>query len=178
MSSKTWTWIASLAALAWLGGVAAAAPPERTGGPPHEPGQHGPGPQLERLLGLSAEQKTAFEALQREQHEALRPLLEAQHELGQAFHAALEAKDPDPADVGRKAIAMYAGMQRLKAAHEGLHERLAALLDAGQKEKLKLLEESGALRGGPGMHGFGHGPDGPFGMMGHLPPPPPPDDAQ
>lgn len=170
MSSKTWTWIASLAALAWLGSGAAAAPPERTGAPQH-------GQQLQRLLGLSEEQTTAFEALQREQHEALKPLMEEQHRLGQAFHAALEAKDPDPADVGRKAIAMQAGMERVKAAHEAFRDRLVALLDAGQKEKLKLLEESGALPG-HGPHGFGHGPGGPFEMMGHVPPPPPPDAAQ
>ena len=166
MSSKTCTWIASLAALAWLGGAALAAPQERMGPPPH-----GLAPHLAKALGLSDEQQAAVEALQREQLEALRPVMEQQRQLHEAFQAALEAPNPDPADVGRKALAMHAGMKKAKAAHDAFRERLAWLLDASQKEKLKVLEDSGLLPG-PERHGFGPGPGGPMGMLRHPQPPP------
>ncbi len=166
MNRRSFAWIAGLAAAAWLGGVALAAQ-ERPGPPPH-----GMGPQLAKALGLSEEQQAAVEALHREQGEAMKPLMEQQRQLHEAFQAALEAESPDPAEVGRKALAMHAGMKKVEAAHAALHEKLVALLDAGQKEKLKALEESG-LMPGPGRHGFGPGPGGPMGRMGHHPPPPP-----
>lgn len=165
MSSKTWTWMTSVAALAWLGGAALAAPEERVGPPPH--GMMAP--HLARALGLSGEQQAAVEALQREQREAVRPAMEQQRQLHEAFQAALEAPDPDPADVGRKALAMHAGMKKMRAAHDAFRERLAGLLDASQKEKLKVLEESGLLPG-PERHPFG--PGGPMGLMRHPQPPP------
>ena len=176
MSSRTWTWITSLAAVAWLGGAALAAavwlggaaqaaPPERMGPPPH--GRMAP--HLAEALGLSDEQQAAVEALQREQMESLRPVMEQQRQLHEAFQAALEAPGPDPAEVGRKALAMHAGMKKMKAAHDAFRERLAGLLDASQKEKLKVLEESGLLPG-PGRHPFGTG--GPMGLMRHPQPPP------
>lgn len=164
MSHRSFTWIAGLAAVAWLGSVAVAAPPERSGP------AHGMGPRLAKALGLSEEQQAAVEALQREQMESLRPAMEQQRKLHEAFQAALEAPGPEPAEVGRKALAMHAGMKQLQAAHAAFRERLASLLDAGQKQKLELLEDSGLLPG-PGRHG--PGPGGPMGTKGpHHPPPP------
>jgi Spy/CpxP family protein refolding chaperone len=117
-------------------------------GPPG-PGPGGPPPRLEQVLGLSADQKTALDALRKEQREAARPLFEEQGRLDEQLRKALEATPPDPMTVGQRAIAANAARQRLKALDDSFHQRLVEMLDSKQRQKLQLLDQMRPTRPGP-----------------------------
>jgi Spy/CpxP family protein refolding chaperone len=123
-------------------------------GPPPGPSRDGrPGfgipPNLERVLALTEEQRSAVRQLRSEQREAMRPLLEEQHRLGRQLHEALAADKPDPLAVGQAAIAQHAARERLKPLAEGFHKRLLELLDDEQRQKLEDLSELAGPGAGP-----------------------------
>jgi len=135
------------AVLSMLGLMTALA--QEPGEGPPGPGPGGPPPRLEQVLGLSADQKTAFDALRKEQREAARPLFEEQRRLDEQLRKALEATPPDPMTVGQRAIAAHAARQRLKALDDSFHQRLVEMLDSKQRQKLQLLDQMRGTRQGP-----------------------------
>jgi Spy/CpxP family protein refolding chaperone len=151
---------AGMAAFGQEGGGPAGRPGGGRGpGGPGGPGRDGP--PLDRILNLTPDQKTAWDALRKEQREAMRPLWEEQRRLEDQLRDALEAPSPDPAAVGQRAIAAHAGRKKMKAEGDRFHQRLVDILDAQQREKLAMFEQMRQRGGGPG------------GMGGPEPPPPP-----
>lgn len=117
-----------------------------------------------RALGLSAEQKAAFQKILAHEQPRREALRRAARENRRKLRAALEAEAPDPAAVGTLAIEQHQLNESRRALFDQQRETLRALLTPEQQAKLDALE---ALRPfGPGWMGF-HG-----GGPGELPPPP------
>ena len=139
MSRRTLTAVAAV--LAAAGSFSLARAGERPDGPHGGPGfgpGFGPDPaRLAERLGLSEDQQAQLKALREKDREASRPLFEAARQAHEAFREALEAANPDPAAVGRAALAMHAAEKngaglpggRVRG-HEG-HPHARAAREAG-----------------------------------------------
>jgi periplasmic protein CpxP/Spy len=137
------------------------APRRGPGGPGFGPG--GPGPEgapIERItehLGLSDEQREQWKALHEKARETGKPLMEAAHQAREAFEAALDAENAEPANVGRAALAMRAAGRKVEEHRKATFDAAKAILTP---EQLAKLEEGGKRRLGPG-EGAGFGPGRP-----------------
>lgn len=144
-----------------LAAVAMAAHP---GGGPHGK-MHGKmrGEMMEAhfaALNLTEDQKAAVSQLHEELRAKAEPLMEQAHEQWEAVHTLLDSANPDPTEVGTRAIAAHQTRSQLKALHDDFKTRFTALLTAEQKEKLERFHERHEGRGEMRhrFHGFGHGP--------------------
>lgn len=135
--------------------------------PPGPPGGRRGPDHLAEELGLSEDQRASWAALHEAHREETKGLFEEGRKLHETLRAALAAPTPDPATVGRAAIAADRHRQRMEAARQALEAKLVALLDEEQKERFDEMRKER----GPG----GPGPRGPHGPGGFGPPPPPPD---
>jgi Spy/CpxP family protein refolding chaperone len=155
MSRRTVTALAAVLAAAGLLSLAHAG--ERPDGPHGGPG-FGPDPaRLAERLGLSEDQQAQLKALREKDREASRPVFEAARQAHEAFREALEAANPDPAVVGRAALAMHAAEKKARASREAAFEAMKAILTPEQLEKLEQGREEFGHRRGPG----GRRPGGP-----------------
>lgn len=108
---------------------------------PHHPpmpgpeGMHAHLVKAEQYLGLSADQKAAWEAAFNDFLSKQQSLMTADRDAHNALREALESSSPDPCTVGNLAIRAHAGMAQMKAAHDALHAKLASSLTADQKAK-------------------------------------------
>lgn len=111
-------------------------------------------------LDLTADQKAAVKQLHEELRAKAEPLMEQAHEQWEAVHDLLESANPDPTEVGTRAIAAHQTRGQLKALHDDFKTRFSALLTAEQKAKLEELHEDREGRGEMRhrFRGFGHGP--------------------
>jgi len=142
-----------------LAAVALAQPGHRGGGP------HGKmrGDMMEAhfaALNLTEEQKAAAKQLHEELRTKAEPLMEQAHEQWEAVHELLDSDNPNPTEVGTRAIAAHQTRAQLKALHDEFKTRFTALLTAEQRTKLEKFHERHE-DGGEGRHrfrGFGHGP--------------------
>ncbi len=114
---------------------------------------HGPDhfEQMATAVGLNAQQKASARKIHDETMAKAAPLMEQARKQHEAIEAVLESANPDPTDVGRKVIAMYAVHKQLKALHEGAMNRIKTQLTAEQRAKLDKLH---AEHAGPMGHGF------------------------
>jgi len=116
--------------------------PRPQNGPGGPGGPGGPPPvDLVKFLGLTADQKTQFDAL----HDALRtqidPLFEQKKAADDQLHSLMESANPDPTALGKQMLAIHAIDEQIKAAHETTEAKMAALLNADQKVKFQILNE-------------------------------------
>ena len=111
-------------------------------------------------LNLTEGQKAAAKQLHEELRAKAEPLMEQAHEQWEAVHALLDSDNPNPTEVGTRAIAAHQTRAQLKALHEEFKTRFTALLTAEQKEKLEAFHERHEGRGEMRHRfpGFGHGP--------------------
>jgi Spy/CpxP family protein refolding chaperone len=141
---------------------------------------------MTHVLGLSAEQKTAFGKIleqQRSQADALQGQLQ---DGGKKLHEALEAAKPVPVTVGTLMIEQRSLMKKLEAAHDQMNQSLRALLTAEQQVRFDSMRQSGpGLRRSRGMGPMGRPQGMPPAPMGLPPAPfppgpelPPPDDGR
>jgi len=110
---------------------------------------------LADYLGLTADQKAAWEAIRAETHEVIAPL----HEQGEALAAQLESTN-DAAGIGNLVLQLRALSSQIDAAREAGDAKFAATLTADQKVKFEAFEAASQF-----LHRRGPGPGGP-------PPPP------
>lgn len=122
----------------------------------HGPG-HGKGGReafFATALDLTDAQKATLKPLHENLRTQAKPLMEQLHQQMEDVHALLDTADPDPAEVGNRAIAAHATRQQLKALHDTFKARVTALLTDEQKEKLAEIEERHGEFGSR-HHGFG-----------------------
>jgi len=124
-------------------------------GGPGGPGMPRGGDPLADYLGLTADQKAAWEAIRAETHETVAPL----HEQGQALAAQLESTN-DAAGIGSLVLQLRALSSQIDAARKAGDAKFAAMLSADQKVKFEAFEAASEF-----LHRRGPGPGGP-------PPPP------
>ena len=120
-------------------------------------------------LGLSDQQVQQLVQLRKDEQQALQPVREHMREKRQAFQAARQAANPDPAVIGQLVIDMQGLQKQVQTANLDYHNRALALLDSPQQTKLKELDqaartERAAIRGAtvlnlllPPMQGRGPG---------------------
>lgn len=102
---------------------------------------------LAEYLGLTADQKAAWEAIRAETHEVIEPL----HEQGQALAALLESTN-DAAGIGNLVLQLRAVSAQIDAAREAGDAKFAATLTADQKVKFEAFQAASQFlhRRGPG----------------------------
>lgn len=113
---------------------------------------------LTKALNLTTEQQAAAKQIHEELMPRAESLMEQQHQQREELHALLDTANPNPTEVGTKAIAAHATRKQLKALHEDGMARFSALLTEEQRTKLEEMHERHGERGHR-FHGFGHGPD-------------------
>lgn len=101
-------------------------------------------------LDLTDEQKAAAKQIHQELFAKSQPLFAQHRQQMDELDALLDSANPDPAEVGRKAIAAHATHKQIEALHEDAFTRFKALLTPDQLEKLNKMHE---------RHGDRHGPD-------------------
>jgi hypothetical protein len=108
----------------------------RTGGDP-----------LADYLGLTADQKAAWEAIRAETHETIEPL----HEQGQTLAGQLESTN-DASGIGNLVLQLRAVSSQIEAAREAGDAKFAATLTADQKVKFEAFQAASQFlhRRGPG----------------------------
>jgi Spy/CpxP family protein refolding chaperone len=163
-------------AVAMAQGPRAGMMPPGAPSPPHE--------RLSAVLGLTAEQKTAWDAARGDADGNMRALREQARGMHREIDGLLDQPSPDPAVLGQRMIALHAVQGQMRKAHEALDGKLVALLTPEQKlrfEEFKAAEPHGrGMRAGmwpphdgPGMGPGMHGPGMPPGPSGAYPPGPP-----
>jgi Spy/CpxP family protein refolding chaperone len=114
------------------------------------------GAALAEYLGLTEQQKTAWRALHEERREAMKPFAEEGRALRKKLREAVEAPSPDPTAVGEATLALEAHHKRMQGEREAFRQKLEAVLDPAQKEKLKAFEAARRTMGA-GRDGRGRG---------------------
>jgi hypothetical protein len=121
------------------------------GGPPPGPGFGGPGrgnsDALAIYLGLTTEQKAAWETIQSETREGARALHEQERSLADQLESATDA-----ATIGGLVLQLRALQTQLEAARDAAQARFSATLTADQQVKFAAFEAATQFlhRRGPG----------------------------
>ena len=156
MTKRRWLGVAAvLSAAAWAATAAWAG--QVAGDEPRAARRAGRGgAALAEYLGLTEQQKTAWRALHEERREAMKPIAEEGSALRKKLREAVEASSPDPTAVGEATLALEAHHKKVQAEREAFRQKLEAVLDPAQKEKLKAFEAARGGRGRPwGLRGRG-----------------------
>jgi Spy/CpxP family protein refolding chaperone len=114
---------------------------------------HGMGPdsgEVAAKLGLSADQKTQWDAIHAQLETSVQPLFDQIAAGHDRLDALASAANPDATAVGTQFLAVRALENQLKAAHESAHAKLTAILTPDQKAKFDALHKE--MEHGPMMH--------------------------
>lgn len=101
---------------------------------------------LAKVLDLTPDQIAAWKQIESDAAATIKPLATSARETRQQLQAALQAPSPDPAAVGRLAIALHATREQIKNVRADVHAKLVATLTPEQKTKFDALEEAAKLR--------------------------------
>ena len=110
--------------------IALAQQPRRMG-----PGGPPPPPRLNEFLNLTPAQETQIDALHDSMRTTIDPLFEAKRAEDEKLHSLIESANPDATAIGKQVLAIRAIDQQIRAAHEAMEQKGAALLTADQKVK-------------------------------------------
>ncbi len=109
-------------------------------------------------LDLTEDQKASVKPLHEELRAQSEPVMEQLHQQMEELEALLDSANPNPTEVGNKAIAAHATRAQLKALHDDFKTRFTALLTDKQKAKLAEIDAKHG-EGGPRMRFFHHRAD-------------------
>jgi Spy/CpxP family protein refolding chaperone len=112
-------------------------PPQRKMAGPGEGAPHNRQEKLMEFLQLTAEQKSAWQAVHDESRESLEAVASRQREAHEQMGAALEAANPDACAVGRFMIQVDAAGDERRALQEATTKKASALLTAEQKTRFE-----------------------------------------
>jgi Spy/CpxP family protein refolding chaperone len=106
------------------------------------PGFGGPGNSsaLAEYLGLTTEQKTAWETIQSETRTTIEALHEQERTLHEQLRTALDAGSTDAAALGNLLIQIRAIDAQIKTAHDAADAKFEATLTADQKVKFAAFQ--------------------------------------
>ena len=119
----------------------------------HKMMMHGMGPDsgdIAAALGLSADQKTQWDAIHAQLETSVHPLFEQIAAGHDQLESLASAANPDATAVGRQFLAVRSLENQLKAAHESAHAKLTAILTPDQKAKFDAMHKE--MEHGPMMH--------------------------
>ena len=132
--------------------------PDASGGPgagggPGRGGRHFQ--QMANYLGLSDEQQATWKSLYAQHSANMKPLFQEGKQLRQQLQSAVNAPNPDPAQVGAATLALKGHRDKLKAEHDAFESQLTSTLSLDQKTKYEAYKAAG--KGGRGGWGRGVG---------------------
>ena len=142
-----------------LTGIAVAQPGHLAQHFAHKGGGQGFIDHVGKALDLTADQKASAEKLWAELETRIEPLADQHKAQMEAVHQLLETANPDPTDIGNKMIAAHATRNEMKAIHEDVADRFAALLNAEPRAPFDPFRAMHEKRGDDGP---GHGRHGRF----------------
>jgi Spy/CpxP family protein refolding chaperone len=105
-------------------------------------------------LGLSAEQKTQWDAIHQQLAASAEPIA---NQIGAAevqLDTLAEASSPDATAIGRQFLVVRSLQQQMKAAHESAKQKIEAILTPDQRTKLESMH--GGMEHGPVMMKMRH----------------------
>jgi Spy/CpxP family protein refolding chaperone len=107
---------------------------------------------LAEYLGLTAEQKTAWETIQSDTRAAIEALHEQERTLHEQLRTALDGGSTDAAAFGNLLIQIRSIDAQIKAARDAADAKFEATLTADQKVKFAAFQAASAFlhQGGPG----------------------------
>ena len=97
---------------------------------------------LTRALDLTEAQQATLATLQEGFAETVRPLFATMRDSRDEMQTLLEQANPDPAEVGARAIAAHRAKASMKAAHEKLESDIEAMLDETQRAQFRALRDA------------------------------------
>jgi Spy/CpxP family protein refolding chaperone len=101
---------------------------------------------LARYLELTPDQIAAWKQIHTDTAAIVQPLEATAHSTRTQLEAALKAATPDPAAVGKLAIALHATREQIRTARADARTKLVAVLTPEQKTKFEALEAWEKLR--------------------------------
>lgn len=101
-------------------------------------------------LGLSADQKTQWDAIHKQLETSVQPLFEQIGAANDQLESLAAASNPDATAVGTQYLAVRSLEKQMKAAHESTHAKLIALLTPEQKAKFDSMHKE--MEHGPMIH--------------------------
>jgi Spy/CpxP family protein refolding chaperone len=113
------------------------------------------GQRMAEYLGLTEDQKATWATLREEHKAEMAPLREEGRALHDSLRSAMDAANPDPAAVGAATLAMKQHREKIKAAEDAFHTRLAGTLSDEQRTKFEALKAAHHGRRGQGFRGHG-----------------------
>ena len=117
----------------------------------------GPGGEgLASVLGLSADQKTQWDAIHQQLGASIKPLFMQHRAAEEKLQSLVEAPTPDAAAVGTQFLAMRAIDKQIQAAHEATKQKIDAILTPDQKAKFDSIHERMDRGDGPPMMRMHH----------------------
>lgn len=97
---------------------------------------------LIRYLKLDPTQAATLRTLLGQLQTTLKPIREGQKALYTELHAALDAENPDPTEVGQIVIDLYEGRETIRAAFATFDTAFSAILTPAQLAKWEALKEA------------------------------------
>jgi|GEM_PF-635310 len=104
---------------------------------------------LATALNLTDAQKAQAKQIHEQVNTKMTPLLAQSRQQHQELEALLNGVNPDPTEIGRKAIAAHATRAQIKAIHEDAMTRFKAILTPEQKTKLDQMHQMHHPDGAP-----------------------------
>ncbi len=104
-----------------------------------------PAARLANYLQLTPDQVAAWKQISTDTAAAVKPLAENAQSLQKQLQTALQSTSPDPAAVGKLAIAVHAARDQVKALRDAAKSKREAVLTADQKVKLDAFEAAMAF---------------------------------
>ena len=96
---------------------------------------------LAHYLELTPDQIAAWKQIHTDTAALVQPLAASARETRTQLKAALDSPSPDPAAVGKLAIALHATRAQIRAARADARTKLAAVLTPEQKTKFEALKK-------------------------------------
>lgn len=100
---------------------------------------------LARYLQLTPDQIASWQQIHKDTAAAIKPLAVNARGLVEQIDAAVNSASPDPASVGRLALALHSVRNQIKALRERSRSKLMAVLSAEQKTKFEAFEAAAAF---------------------------------
>jgi Spy/CpxP family protein refolding chaperone len=152
MMNKRWILIVAVVTLL-CAAIASAQPAPGT-----QPQRAGRAAALAEYLQLTPEQITAAKQLHSDTAAAMKPLVQNAQGLRKQLDAAMSATSPDPAAIGKLALALRTARADVRSARQASEAKFVAMLTPDQKVKFDAFQAAAGFRRHRGQGAMGMAP--------------------
>jgi Spy/CpxP family protein refolding chaperone len=134
-------WILIVAVVTLLCAAVASAQPA-PGTPPHRAGR---GAALAEYLQPTPEQIALWKQLRSDSAATMKPLAQSVQDLRKQLDVAMSATSPDPAAIGKLALALRSARDEMRSARDASKAKFVATLTPEQKTKFDAMQAAGGF---------------------------------